>query len=68
MSMLRLLLQRPAALEQMKDAAGKRHACLIPWDELDKLSEMENALTGKKPDYKQMDRDNITTVYGIMYP
>ncbi len=52
----------------MKDAAGKRHACLIPWDELDKLSEMENALTGKKPDYKQMDRDNITTVYGIMYP
>ena len=51
----------------MKDAAGKLHACLISWDELDELSELEERLTGKKPDYKEMDRDNIRTVHKIVF-
>ncbi|WP_026506784.1 hypothetical protein [Butyrivibrio sp. MC2013] len=49
-----------------KDTVNKRHACLIPWDELDALSEYENALTGKNIDYKQMDRENIKAVAAII--
>jgi len=49
-----------------KDAAGKRHACLIPWDDMDELSKRENAVTGKNIDYKQMDRDNVKVVLDLM--
>ncbi len=49
-----------------KDAAGKQHACLIPWDELDTLSQKESAVTGKDTDYKQMDRDNVKVVLKLL--
>ncbi|MCR5508108.1 MAG: hypothetical protein K6F34_05425 [Lachnospiraceae bacterium] len=42
-----------------KDPVSRIHACLIPWDELDALSQTENTVTGKNLDYKQMDRDNV---------
>ena len=46
---------------------GKRlQACLIPWDELDALSERENAVTGGKVDYKQMDRNNILMLSQVL--
>ncbi len=45
-----------------KDPKNKLHACLIPWDDLDALSDYENALTGRGVDYKQSDRDNIITM------
>lgn len=45
-----------------KNMADKTHACLVHWDELDKLSQRENSFTGKKTDYKQMDRDNVMTI------
>lgn len=50
----------------LKDTASKRHGCLVPWDELDELSDFENSYTGKKLDYKQMDRDNVEAVAGII--
>ncbi len=49
-----------------KDPRNKLHACLIPWDDLDELSDYENALTGKNVDYKQSDRENIITVMKIL--
>lgn len=49
-----------------KDPANRLHACLIPWDDLDGLSDYENAITGKNVDYKQSDRDNIITVKKIL--
>jgi len=49
-----------------KDAAKRRHACLVSWDELDKLSEKENAVTGGDVDYKQMDRDNVITMMKLL--
>ncbi|MBR4667473.1 MAG: hypothetical protein IKO76_01800, partial [Butyrivibrio sp.] len=49
-----------------KDPQNKLHACLIPWDDLDELSDYENALTGRNVDYKQSDRDNIITVMKIL--
>lgn len=48
-----------SSLRISKDVETRKHACLIPWEELDRLSERENAVTGKQVDYKQMDRNNI---------
>ena len=42
------------------------HACLIPWEELDELAEREYAVTGKRPDYKQMDRDNVCAIPAML--
>ena len=42
-----------------KDLIRRIHCCLIPWEQLDSLSESENKVTGGHVDYKQMDRDNV---------
>lgn len=49
-----------------KDAENKRHACLLPWEDLDSLSDRENAVTGGSVDYKQMDRNNILVLPEIL--
>jgi hypothetical protein len=49
-----------------KNAGAMKHACLIPWDELDSLSEKENKITGKNVDYKQMDKDNVCVVWEML--
>ena len=45
-----------------KDLSARIHACLVDWEELDILSQKENAVTGGRVDYKQMDRDNVLTL------
>ena len=45
-----------------KDDQHGLHGCLIPWEELDELSERESRATGSEVDYKQRDRDNILAV------
>lgn len=42
-----------------KDNENRLHICLVPWDDLDELSEKVAAATGKVKDYKQDDRNNI---------
>lgn len=42
-----------------KNMAGRTHACLVKWEELDLLSQKEAAVTGKYVDYKAMDTENI---------
>ena len=42
-----------------KDTQARRHACLVPWSDLDELSERENGLTGRNVDYKQLDINNV---------
>jgi hypothetical protein len=42
-----------------KDVQARRHACLVPWADLDALSEKENQLTGRNVDYKQIDINNV---------
>ena len=42
-----------------KDTQARRHACLVPWTELDELSELENKLTNRGVDYKQIDINNV---------
>lgn len=42
-----------------KNPKERKHACLIPWEELDRLSEEENRATGRNVDYKQIDINNV---------
>ncbi|MDC7293192.1 hypothetical protein NXH67_06655 [Butyrivibrio sp. DSM 10294] len=60
------LFKTDTSLRISKDLSARRHACLIPWDDLDALSEYENKVTGKNIDYKQMDRDNITVMLKLL--
>lgn len=49
-----------------KDVAKRIHSCLIPWEQLDHLSDAENAVTGGSVDYKQMDRNNVLTLPDLL--
>lgn len=49
-----------------KDRAARLQACLIPWEELDALSRKENAVTGGRVDYKQMDRNNVLMLARVL--
>ena len=51
-----------SSLRPGKDTENRLHVCLIPWEDLDALSEREGALTDRHPDYKQMDRDNLLMI------
>ena len=48
----------PCSIKISKNADARTHACLIPWDELDALSERENRVAGRNVDYKQIDINN----------
>lgn len=50
---------KPAGFKISKNAEERKHACLIPWEELDELSVRENRVTGKSVDYKQIDINNV---------
>ena len=49
-----------------KDTRAMTHACLVPWEALDDLSDREYAATGRRVDYKQMDVNNILAIPEIM--
>ena len=49
----------PCPVKISKDARARRHACLVPWEELNALSKRENELTGRNTDYQQMDINNV---------
>lgn len=49
-----------------KDMEKHRHACLVPWEALDRLSDRENEVTGGHIDYKQMDRNNILVLPDVL--
>ena len=53
---------RPCSIKIAKNASARRHACLVPWEELDALSAREKALTGRDVDYKQIDINNVLTM------
>ncbi|MBQ6621820.1 MAG: hypothetical protein IJH75_03205 [Mogibacterium sp.] len=49
----------PGNIRITRDAVARRHACLIPWNQLDELSRREHELTGRTVDYKQIDINNV---------
>lgn len=57
---------RPGRYRITKDTQNRLHACLIPNDELDGLSEKESRVTGKKVDYRKADINNILTIPQIL--
>ena len=62
-----LLLKEKAELGEghvrvAKDTDGRLHACMIPWDELDALSERERLAGTNNREYKQADRDNVLAI------
>ena len=54
------------AIRIAKDAEGRRHACLVPWEELPGLSRRENAVTGGCRDYQQLDRENVLALRDVL--
>ena len=58
--------QGKATIRIGKDMEKRLHACLVPWEELDKLSEKEAAYTGKRVDYKAMDTDNVLALEKLL--
>ena len=50
----------------LKDPKRRLHACLRPWEALDALSTRENAATGGRVDYKQLDRNNVLAVGKVL--
>lgn len=42
-----------------KNLLGRTHACLVPWEDLDALSQRENQATGGSVDYKALDIQNV---------
>ncbi len=51
-----------APLRIGKNMQEKTHACLIPWEKLDDLSEKEAKVTGSYVNYKTMDTDNVLAI------
>jgi Rad3-related DNA helicase len=49
-----------------KNTEGLTHACLVPWEALDALSERENAVTGGSVDYKALDTNNVLAIPDIL--
>ena len=45
-----------------KNMAGRTHACLIPWEELDNLCVKESGITGNPINYKAMDTNNVLAI------
>ena len=49
-----------------KNETDRHHACLVTWEDLQALSDKENAITGKQVDYQQFDRDNVMAVPALL--
>ena len=49
-----------------KDAVNRIHACLVPWDDLEALSEKVSSVTGRDIDYKQIDINNVLALPEIL--
>ena len=49
-----------------RDTRKRLQACLIPWEELDALSQRENEVTGGHVDFKQMDRNNVLMLSRVL--
>ena len=52
----------PCGIKIAKNSHRRTHACLIPWEELNELSEKENRVTGRNVDYRQIDINNVLTL------
>ncbi|MCI1726228.1 MAG: hypothetical protein LKM35_00860 [Lachnospiraceae bacterium] len=40
--------------------------CLVPWEDLDRLSGQYRDLTGKDIDFRQMDSNNVLNIPAVL--
>ena len=59
-------IEKDANYRINKDVNQRIHACIIPWEELDAYSAKENAVTNKKADYAENDRNNVRALGKIL--
>jgi hypothetical protein len=45
-----------------KNTVARTHACLISWDDLNRLDKKEIEVTGQDPTYQQKDKNNINLI------
>lgn len=57
---------KPANPRISKDSERRIHACLIPYDKLDELSEREKKVTGRNVNYRQSDINNVLIIPRIL--
>lgn len=50
------------------DTEARKHVCLVSWDKLDEVSEIENSIAHGNKNYKQNDRDNIDVIVELIHP
>lgn len=55
-----------ASIRVGKNMAGKTHACLVSWDELDLLSQAESQYMNKPIDYKAKDSENVLMIPAML--
>ncbi|MBQ1355397.1 MAG: hypothetical protein IIY72_02840 [Solobacterium sp.] len=58
--------QGSSRIRVTKDAENRLHACLVGWDELEALADLEEELSGVRKDYKEMDKDNIRMIPAML--
>lgn len=63
---LAALYKEDSSVKIQKDDNKKLHTCLVPWEDLDRLSEEYSKITGKQKDYKQDDRNNVLALPGLL--
>ncbi|MDO5150282.1 MAG: hypothetical protein Q4D76_12955 [Oscillospiraceae bacterium] len=60
------MYKKDSSVKIQKNTADHTHACLIPWDDLDILSEKQSEIEGKHKDYKGDDYNNIEIILEIL--
>ena len=55
-----------AKIKASRDMQAKKHICLVDWDELDNISQLENSITQGSVNYKEFDRQNVDIILKIL--
>ena len=55
-----------SSIKPTKDMEKLKHVCLVDWDELDEISNIENSLTHSNKNYKEFDRMNVDMVMELI--
>lgn len=53
-------------IKPRQDTKAMKHVCLVSWDKLDEIAELENSITHGNRDYKENDRDNVNMIMELM--
>lgn len=53
-------------IKPRQDTKAMKHVCLVSWDKLDEIAELENSITHGSRDYKENDRDNVNMIMELM--